>query len=795
MKLKNPIQWVRGWIVRGAIGLRNHLTISVRSKRRVRHHLFRRFPYIFRSFKSYQDWLILNPRPGSSPSVGERGLQRGDPSRCLLVVSHDAQGHGAQLLTLGMVAALRQELEVEVILLLGGGRLKPEFEALVPVHQLNEFDSGVSDIRILAQSLADRGFTKAIVSTTASGSIVPAFSEADIQSICLVHELPGVIASLQLQTQARQIASSAKAVVFPASIVAEGFAQFARVDIARQIIRPQGLYRKNEWRTRKESARAALADRLGLATGTKVVLAVGYADERKGADLFVESALRIAAIRNDVDFVWVGDWNPVMRDNIESNLHDSPHKGRIHFVGYEADTSIYHAGSDVFALTSREDPFPNVVLESFDVGVPVVAFASTGGAASLVEQVGGIVVPAQDTAAFSAAICDLLERPGLSERLGKAAQHHIEEHFSFQAYLKDICGEIGVEYTAHPYTLETDFLSGTVHQSLQALSGKRVLIILAACNGGKFIAEQIKSIQKQIYCNWELLVRDDHSSDNTAHIVLCMAEKDRRISLVQDDFGNLGAIGNFGVLMEKALESGADYLFFADQDDDWHPEKMGTMLDAMLRLEAAVGSDVPLLAHSDLVVVDESLTEMAESFVRYSKLSPASADFGVLLCQNQVTGCAAVVNRKLLELACPVPEQILMHDWWLAQLAAAAGKIGYVPASLVRYRQHGNNVLGAVSLWARVFKLLTSVREWEKFADFVRGSVVQARLLRGRLSARSCLISPLTEGRLEAYARLLAQQRLTRLLLLRKWNIGKPGWAKGWVFNLVVFGMKGNHDE
>lgn len=325
--------------------------------------------------------------------------------------------------------------------------------------------------------------------------------------------------------------------------------------------------------------------------------------------------------------------------------------------------------------------------------------------------------------------------------------------------------------------------------------GKRVFIALATYNGADYLAEQIASIQRQTFDDWTLLIRDDMSSDGTSALIGQVAAADGRLQVLSDGRGNLGAIGNFGVLMEEALESGANYLFFADQDDAWLPKKMGTMLDAMQRLEVVAGSDVPLLVHSDLVVVDQSLKEMAESFVRYSKLSPASADFGVLLCQNQVTGCAAVVNRKLLELACPVPEQILMHDWWLAQLAAAAGKIGYVPASLVRYRQHGNNVLGAVSLWSRIFKLLTSVREWEKFADFVRGSVVQARLLRDRLSARSCRISPLTEGRLEVYTRLLARQRLTRLLLLRKWNIGKPGWAKGWVFNLVVFGMKGNRDE
>lgn len=442
MALKKLYLWVSRLVVQGAVGLWHRIPLPARSRHMIRHRLFRNFPFIFSHFNTYPDWLMLNPRTGLSSSDQECKMP--DPSRRIVVVSHDAQAHGAQFLALGMVGALHQELEVEVIMLLGGGRLKSDFEALAPVHQLNEFDSSVSDMQNLAQSLARRGFTRAIVNTTAAGNIVPVFSDAGIDCICLVHELPGVIRSHHLERQAAQIAVSAKAVVFPAQTVADGFAQFAHVDRVRQVIRPQGLYRNNKWRTRKVTARAELGERLGLASGTKVVLAVGYADHRKGVDLFVACALEILTQRADVDFIWVGHWDPAMRNTVETMLRDSPCKAHIHFVGYEPDTAVYHAGADVFALTSREDPFPNVVLESFDVGVPVVAFASTGGAASLVEQVGGLVVPAQDTAAFSAAISRLLDEPSLAVTLGKAAQEHVDLNFAFRAYLVELCQLLGI---------------------------------------------------------------------------------------------------------------------------------------------------------------------------------------------------------------------------------------------------------------------------------------------------------------------------------------------------------------
>ncbi len=447
--------WARRTGMRGVHWLWQALPLSSRSKKIIRHRLFRYFPLVFHRFKTYQDWLIQNPPVNNAfPSIGHDGcsspeatgrILQDDPSRRILVVSHDAQPFGGQFLALGMVRALRQELGLDVkVILLGGGRLKNDFTALATVYELNEFDSRVSDVRKLAESLVQCGFTRAIVNTAVSGWIVPVLGHAGIECICLVHELPGAIRSLAIERQTGQIASFAKKVVFPAQIVADGFAQFAHVDDARQVIRPQGLYRKNTWRSKREPARAELRTRLGLPLTTKIVLAVGEANYRKGVDLFVECALEILAQRNNVDFVWIGPWDAKMRNDIKPKLLNSIYRDRIHFAGYESDTALYHAGSDVYALTSREDPFPNVVLESFDAGVPVVAFSGTGGGASLVEEIGGITVPPQEVAAFSAAVCRLIDSPDFAAGLGKAAQDHVDRHYSFRGYLLDLCGMLNV---------------------------------------------------------------------------------------------------------------------------------------------------------------------------------------------------------------------------------------------------------------------------------------------------------------------------------------------------------------
>ena len=229
-------------------------------------------------------------------------------------------------------------------------------------------------------------------------------------------------------------------------------------------------------------------------------------------------------------------------------------------------------------------------------------------------------------------------------------------------------------------------------------------IVLASYNGATYIEDQIRSIQNQTIDAWKLYVRDDGSRDATVEVVAKLAAGDDRIILLQDQLGNLGPVGNFSELMRVALERGADYVAFADQDDIWLPEKLQVLLSEMQRQEEVCGQGDLLLVHSDLEVVNASLQTIHPSFIRLISVHPQEVDLGVLLCQNVVTGCACMVNRELMNLALPIPQGVLMHDWWLAQLAAACGHIAYIDQALIKYRQHGENVVGAESYLKRVFK-------------------------------------------------------------------------------------------
>ena len=311
--------------------------------------------------------------------------------------------------------------------------------------------------------------------------------------------------------------------------------------------------------------------------------------------------------------------------------------------------------------------------------------------------------------------------------------------------------------------------------------GSRIFITLATHNGERFLAEQLDSLFDQTETGWTLLVRDDQSTDKTAAIVEEYARRDDRIRVLQSPPSRLGTAGrNFAGLLEEAFEHGADYVFCCDQDDVWAPDKLARMLDEVRRIE---GPDHrPSLVHHDLAVVDERLEPLAASYWSMMALSPADEKNPQrLLSRNEVTGCAMACNRALLEIALPVPDEAIMHDWWLALFAAYFGKLGFMPQQLVQYRQHGENVIGAKSFWRGLLPFQNWFNTWRSGnAEFLE-TVKQARTFRSALAGR---IEQDSEERmiLDAYCDLTRSGRVERLALLKRCGV----WRHQWLLDTVL---------
>ncbi len=225
-----------------------------------------------------------------------------------------------------------------------------------------------------------------------------------------------------------------------------------------------------------------------------------------------------------------------------------------------------------------------------------------------------------------------------------------------------------------------------------------VAILMAVYNGQKYLEQQIKSIIGQTYSDWHLFIRDDGSSDGTLAIANYYSSVDQRITLINDPaLSGGGSKENFAAIYQYVkVNFDFKYYMFSDQDDVWKSTKIEKTLSACKATEKDYAG--PVLVHSDLEVVDAELRTLGASFMTYRALDAERKDISHLLVQNNVTGCTALWNKELNDIVDLSDPSIAMHDWWMALVTSAFGNIVYVDEPLIKYRQHGDNVVGATNV-------------------------------------------------------------------------------------------------
>ena len=248
-------------------------------------------------------------------------------------------------------------------------------------------------------------------------------------------------------------------------------------------------------------------------------------------------------------------------------------------------------------------------------------------------------------------------------------------------------------------------------------------VALCTYNGEQYLKEQLESFANQSLLPDELVVCDDGSSDGTIEILrmfsLCAPFE---VKVIQNE-KSLGIVKNFS----KAIEyCSGEYIAISDQDDIWMYEKLKETVGLLKVMEKKYGKEFPLLVHSDLTVVDVDLNILNESMMKSQHIEnediPSRA-LGTLLANNYVTGCTVVINKALKNLSLPIPREAIMHDRWLALVAASSGKIGFVDQPLILYRQHGNNQVGARKYFS--FKNVKKLLESSPMSEQILKTILQ----------------------------------------------------------------------
>ena len=590
------------------------------------------------------------------------------------LIGHDAHPHGAQFLLLNLARTYRQAGLTVKIVLLDGGPLVEDYAELAQVVQLPNPVSQRDEALRLLRGLRNEDAEVAIVNTTVSGSVTPLLQEAGYSPVALIHEMRSVYEQMDLKRQMQDLAGAGAPLVFPASVVREHFQKALGKPVARTELRPQGMYLRPA--PRDAAGRDALRAEFGIPADAPLVLGVGYVDHRKGADLFVRTLAEMRRAGLPAEAIWIGhaDRNEMPRVKaLAEKLGIAEH---VRFPGRQSDPARFYAAADLFLLTSREDPYPSVVLEAMAAELPVVMFAGVTGSEDLADRGLAVAVPAENPQAMASAATRLLTDADARVPMVAAAARHIADETSFTEYAFD----------------------------LMKLAGKpvpRISVIIPSYNYQDYIRDRIESVAAQDMPILEIIVLDDCSTDRSPEIIAeIAATSPAPIRFVPGEANS----GNVFKQWQKGLGlARGDYIWIAEADDLAAPDFLSTVMR---------GFEAPgvVLSYCESAQIDGDGNPLAADYRYYTNgVSKGKWDHDyvasgraeiehALFLKNTILNASAVVMRAdaLRTVFDQHREEIeglrFAGDWAVYLNLLAKGDIAYSALSKNYHRRHQSSV-------------------------------------------------------------------------------------------------------
>ena len=317
------------------------------------------------------------------------------------------------------------------------------------------------------------------------------------------------------------------------------------------------------------------------------------------------------------------------------------------------------------------------------------------------------------------------------------------------------------------------------------MSGSDVKVSVVVCtyNGEKYLREQLQSIRDQTWPPDEIIISDDGSTDSTLEIIEDFALSSNGphppVWRVEKRTKPSGVSGNFASALGEVR---GEFIALADQDDVWEPDRLEKGLAHFHYGALLVHSDATLISGSGLPT--GTLMSALRLTSREKRNLLSGRALRALLRRNVVTGATTMIRSSLLEQALPIPEG-WVHDEWLALVAAVQGGVVFQEDLLIRYRQHGNNQIGASKAGYEEATRRLREKRSEFFARKLRRNDGIVALLANKPVWLDSVAHSSLAAKVEfdQWRSTLPSSRVRRLVpVLRRWFTGHYGhYARGYL--------------
>ena len=206
-----------------------------------------------------------------------------------------------------------------------------------------------------------------------------------------------------------------------------------------------------------------------------------------------------------------------------------------------------------------------------------------------------------------------------------------------------------------------------------------ISVVLALYNGSRYIEEQLSSILNQTYQDFELIIIDDASIDNSIKLIETYLKiKQFENYLILKNKINIGPNGSFELGIKN---SQGEFIAFCDQDDIWLKNKLEVLINKINE------KDTDLVFSQSLIMQGRQKTKRKYPKQNHSK------DLFIRLQHNNARGAAIMARRSILERIIPFSDSDI-YDKWIYFISIITGSVYFNNVPLDYYRAHSENVVG-----------------------------------------------------------------------------------------------------
>lgn len=364
-----------------------------------------------------------------------------------MFVSHDANRAGAQLFLLNLMLFLKSRgHNVAVLILTEYGSLVQDFESQFKVYYyhkstLNKRPSFLS--KFIKREVKNDVFKEinknhhidiAYVNTIASAWAIKIIKELlNVPIISHIHELGHSLDLYANKEDRESLVNNSRKIIACSNAVGNNLIKNYKVtsdqlSTVHSFVKNEDIISKLQ-RINPEK----IKEQFGIPKDKFIVGACGNAEWRKGTDIFFSVANSCITKDKDFVFIWIGIKNEGKYSyQINFDIELMGIKENVILIEQTPFSIELIKALDVFFVSSREDPFPLVMLEAALCKKAILGFENTGGCTEFLENNVGKIVPYLSIEAASKSLIELKSNPNLVHELGENAHYSVTKNYGFE---------------------------------------------------------------------------------------------------------------------------------------------------------------------------------------------------------------------------------------------------------------------------------------------------------------------------------------------------------------------------